>query len=58
MRVNFRSDAGRDLGRRFGIDVVPSFVVFDASGEVIARHEGTRGVPVAALRRELRAGAR
>lgn len=53
MRVNFQSEAGRVLGRRHGIDVVPSFVVFDRSGEVVATYEGTRGVPLEELRRHL-----
>jgi len=56
LRVNYQTGVGHTLGRRYGVDVVPSFVVFDASGRVVARHVGTARVPTAALRRELERG--
>ena len=56
LRVNYQSGAGHTLGRRYGVDVVPSFVVFDSRGQVIAKHVGTAHVPTAALRRELSRG--
>lgn len=58
LRADLRSETGREVAGRYGIDVVPSFVVFDASGEVVFSENGTAGVPVAEIRGALReAGA-
>ena len=54
VRVNFLTDTGRTLGRRYDVDVVPSFVAFDRSGDEVYRREGARGVPLKDLRRVLR----
>ena len=32
--VNFRSPAGKELGRRFGIEHLPGLVLVDATGKV------------------------
>lgn len=53
IRADFQSDAGRELGRRYGIDTVPGFVVFDRSGKVVFRRNGSGGVPLKELRRAL-----
>ena len=54
VRVELSSGPGRELGRRYDIDTVPSFVVFDASGDIVFRRNGSAGVPVAELRKALR----
>jgi hypothetical protein len=53
VRANIQSGAGRTLADRFDIEVVPSFLVFDATGDVVFRREGAAGVPVKELRRAL-----
>ncbi len=53
VRVELSSDAGAELGRRYDIDTVPSFVVFDSSGDVVFRRNGSGGVPLKELRRAL-----
>lgn len=53
LRVELRSDAGAELGARYDVDTVPSFLVFAPSGEVVGRFEGTSGAPVPELRRAL-----
>jgi hypothetical protein len=54
VRVELSSAPGRELGRRYDIDTVPSFVAFDASGDVVFRRNGSGGVPLKELRRALR----
>lgn len=54
LRADLQSDAGGRLAERYAIDTVPSFLVFDADGDVVDRFEGTSGAPVAELRRALR----
>lgn len=54
VRVELSSAPGRELGRRYGIDTVPSFVAFDRSGEIVFRRNGAGGVPLKDLRRALR----
>jgi thiol-disulfide isomerase/thioredoxin len=54
VRVELGSSAGRELGPRYDIDTVPSFVVFDRSGKVVFRRNGSGGVPLKELRRALR----
>ncbi len=54
VRANIQSDAGRSLSRRYDVDVVPSFLVFDADGEIVYRKVGAPGVPLDDLRRALR----
>lgn len=59
LRVDRQSDAGASLGDRYGVDAVPSFLVFAPSGEVVERFEGATRAPVPELRRALReAGVR
>lgn len=53
LRVELRSSAGAELGERYGVDSVPSFLVFGPDGEVVGRFEGTSGAPVPELRRAL-----
>ena len=53
VRVELSSKAGDELGRRYRIDTVPSFVVFDKSGRVVFRRNGSGGVPLKELRRAL-----
>jgi thiol-disulfide isomerase/thioredoxin len=55
VRANIQSDAGQRLARRYGIDVVPGFVVLDPAGRTVLRINGARGAPVAELRRALHA---
>jgi hypothetical protein len=57
LRADYQSDVGGELAKRFDIDVVPSFIVFDASGEITLRRNGSAGVPVEQLREALEAGA-
>lgn len=53
LRVDLQSDAGAELGDVYGVDSVPSFLVFAPSGEVVERFEGTSRAPVPELRRAL-----
>lgn len=53
LRVDLQSEVGGELGDRYGVDTVPTFLVFDARGEEVERFEGTSGAPVPELRRAL-----
>jgi thioredoxin-related protein len=53
VRVELSSAAGEELGDRYGIDTVPSFVVFDDDGKVVFKRNGAGGVPLKELRRAL-----
>ncbi len=53
VRVELSSAPGRELSRRYGIDTVPSFIVFDRSGDVVFKRNGSGGVPLKELRRAL-----
>lgn len=53
VRVELQSKTGRVLGKRYRIDTVPGFVVFDGSGKVVYRRNGAGGVPLKELRRAL-----
>jgi hypothetical protein len=55
IRANMMSSAGGALARRYGIDVVPSFIVFDAEGHIVFKRNGSAGVPLKELRRALSA---
>lgn len=55
LRADLQSGAGGKLARRYDIDSVPSFVVFDGKGKVVFRRNGSAGVPVKELRRALSA---
>ena len=33
LRVSIHTEIGRELGRRYGLRVVPSFVIFDGVGQ-------------------------
>ena len=57
VRADYRSDAGKELAKRYDIDVVPSFIVFDSDSEIVLRRNGSAGVPVEQLREALTAGA-
>jgi hypothetical protein len=53
LRANIQSDAGSRLSQRYGVHVVPGFVVLAPSGRVVLRLEGTRGAPIPDLRRAI-----
>lgn len=53
VRVELSSRPGRELGRRYRIDTVPSFVAFDGRGDIVFRRNGSAGVPLKELRRAL-----
>jgi hypothetical protein len=53
IRVELSSAPGKELGRRYDIDTVPSFVAFDETGRVVFRRNGAGGVPLKELRRVL-----
>ncbi len=53
VRVELSSKPGKELGRRYDIDTVPSFVAFDSNGKVVFRRNGSGGVPLKDLRRAL-----
>jgi thioredoxin-related protein len=57
VRADYRTDAGKELARKYDIDSVPSFIVFDRESDVIFRRNGSAGVPVEQLREALTAGA-
>jgi len=53
VRVELSSVPGIELGHRYDIDTVPSFVVFDRDGDIVFRRNGSAGVPVKELRAAL-----
>lgn len=53
VRVELSSGPGKELGRRYRIDTVPSFVAFDRDGDIVFRRNGSAGVPLKELRRAL-----
>lgn len=55
LRADIQQPAGRELSERYGVDVVPGWVVLDPGGRVVVRLEGTRGAPIPRLRRALAA---
>ena len=53
VRVELSSGPGKEIGRRYDIDTVPSFVVFDHDGNIVFRRNGSAGVPLKELRAAL-----
>ncbi len=40
LHVDLLGEVGRDAARRYNVRLVPTLLLFDGAGNVIARHEG------------------
>lgn len=40
IRLNYLGPVGREMGRRLGFQVTPTFIVFDAQGHEVGRSVG------------------